>query len=183
MNTLMQLWIPILATAVFIFIASSLIHMVFKWHNSDYKKLGNEDVVRAALRGTPPGQYSMPHCVGMKEMQSEEMKAKFIEGPIAMVTVRKNGMVNMGATLLQWFLLSLVIAALAGCLAREAYAATSDAQAAGYLVGMVSFLAYSAGSVTLGIWMAKPWGAVLKDLLDGLIYGVISACTFMWLWP
>ena len=42
MNAILHLWLPILATAVMIFIASSLIHMVFKWHNADYRKLANE---------------------------------------------------------------------------------------------------------------------------------------------
>jgi len=52
-----QLWIPILLSAVCVFIASSLIHMVLKWHASDYSALPNEDEVRAAIRkGTPaPG--------------------------------------------------------------------------------------------------------------------------------
>ena len=84
MNTITQLWMPNVATAVFIFIASSLIHMVFKWHNSDYRKLANEDDVRAALRATSPGpgQYIVPHCADMKDMAAEAMQKKFIEGPI-----------------------------------------------------------------------------------------------------
>ena len=59
MSGIAQLWLPILSTAALIFIASSLIHMVFKWHNADYKKLANEDDVRAAIRATSPapGQY------------------------------------------------------------------------------------------------------------------------------
>ena len=71
MHALSQLWLPILAAAVFVYIASSLIHMVFRWHNSDYRKLGNEDEVQAALRkGSPtPGQYVFPHCTDMKAMR------------------------------------------------------------------------------------------------------------------
>ena len=70
MNDVLELWLPIVLTAVFIFIASSLIHMVFKWHNSDYKKLSNEDEVAAAIRAGnhAPGQYVLPHCMDMKEM-------------------------------------------------------------------------------------------------------------------
>ena len=53
MNAIAHLWMPILVTAVLIFVASSLIHMVFKWHNSDYRKFDNEDDVRAAVRALP----------------------------------------------------------------------------------------------------------------------------------
>ncbi len=185
MNAIANLWMPILLTAVLIFVASSLIHMVFKWHNSDYRKFDNEDEVRNAVRAsTPPGQYFIPHCVDMKDMAGEEMQKKFREGPIAHVTVRPAGPPTMGKQLTLWFVYSVVIAAFAGCLAFGAYPmGKSSGHAAGHLVGLISFLAYVGGSVQMGIWMGKPWGSVAKDVLDGLIYGTISALVFWWLWP
>lgn len=184
MNTLMQLWLPIVATAVLIFVASSLIHMVFKWHNSDYKALPNEDAARAAIGGAvPPGQYMIPHCTDMKEMGSEAMMKKFADGPVAFVTMRKNGPPAIHVALGMWFVFTLVIAALAACLALQAYALDGPVNQAAQLIGFISFIAYSAGSVQYGIWMGKPWGSVAKDFLDAFIYAVISALTFMWLWP
>jgi hypothetical protein len=186
MNAITQLWMPILATAVLIFIASSLIHMVFKWHNSDYRQLNNEDEVRAAIRaGSPaPGQYVLPYCMDMKDMSGELMQQKFREGPVALLTVKASGMPGMGKPLGLWFLFCLAIAALAGQLAMGAFAVgRQHAHDAGHLVGMISFLAYFGGSVQLAIWMGKPWGAVARDLLDALIFGTISALVFMWLWP
>ncbi|MEP7157640.1 MAG: hypothetical protein ABI905_17790 [Betaproteobacteria bacterium] len=186
MDSLTQLWMPILATAVLIFIASSVIHMVFKWHNSDYKKLSNEDDVRAVVRAVspPPGQYVIPHCEHGPEMGSEAMQQKFREGPVAFMTVKANGMPNMGTYLGGWFVFVLVVAALAGCLAMCALPAGKEhAQRAGHLVGMISFLTYFGGSVQMAIWMGKPWSTVFKDLLDSVIYGVISALVFWWLWP
>jgi len=35
----------------------------------------------------------------------------------------------------------------------------------------------------MGIWMGKPWSSVIKDLADALIYGLLSAGVFGWLWP
>jgi hypothetical protein len=185
MNVITQLWMPILATAVLIFIASSLIHMVFKWHNSDYRQLGNEDAVRAALGANQPGpgQYIVPYCADMKEMQGEAMMKKYIDGPVAWITVLKNGAPNMGKSLALWFVYTLLIAAFAGWLAMQSYGAGANSRLAAHLVGMVSFLAYASGSVQLGIWMGKPWASVAKDVLDGAIYGTISALVFMWLWP
>ena len=184
MNSILQLWLPILATAVFIFIASSLIHMVFKWHNADYLKLPNEDAVGAAIRAgsLAPGQYALPHCVDMKEMAGEAMKKKFTDGPVALITLRENGMPNMGKSLSQWFVYCLVIAAISGSIARYALGATPASGQIGCVVGTMSFLAFTGGSVQMGIWMGKPWGSVGKEALDGLIYAVICAATFSWLW-
>lgn len=185
MNGMLSLWLPVVATAVFIFVASSLIHMVFKWHNSDYGKLGNEDQVRDAIRaGSPtPGQYITPHCVDMKEMGSEAMTKKYLDGPIAFITIKKNGPPTIGTALILWFLFSLLVACIAACVACQAFGIKADPRQAGHLVGVLSFMTYAGGSVCLGIWMAKPWGSVAKDVLDALIYGVISGLTFMWLWP
>jgi len=174
MHDLPQLWLPVLVSAVAVFIASSLIHMVFKWHNSDYRKLSNEDAVRDAIRaGAPaPGQYVLPHCADMKEMQGEAMQRKFIDGPP-----------TMGGSLLQWFIYLLLVAAIAGAMALRVFGVQGSAHGAGHLVGLVSFLTYTGGSVQMGIWMGKPWGAVAKDILDGLIYAIISVLVFTWLWP
>ena len=184
MNEALSLWLPVVVTAVLIFVASSLIHMVFKWHNSDYRKIANEDEVRAAIRASSPtpGQYVTPYCMDMKDMKDEAMMKKFLEGPVVFMTVRKNGPPNMGTTLILWFLFCLLVAAVAACVACQALGINADPRQVGYLVGVFSFMTYAAGSIPLGIWMGKPWGSVAKDVLDGFIYGVISGCTFMWLW-
>ena len=180
-----QLWLPILVTAVLVFIASSLIHMVFKWHNADFKKLSNEDAVSAAIRaGSPaPGQYVLPHCADMKAMQAEEMQKKYIDGPIGLLTLRKNGPPSIGGSLIQWFVYTLVVAAIAGAIALRIFGVPGNAHGAGHLVGLISFLTYAGGSVQASIWMGKPWISVVKDLFDGLIYATISGLIFMWLWP
>lgn len=185
MNEVFQLWLPILATAVFIFIASSLIHMVFKWHNSDYQKLGNEDEVRAAIRaGSPaPGQYVLPHCVDMKDMADPAMIKKFTDGPVAFITVRPSAAPAIGGALVNWFIFTLVIAIVAATVAVDAFGIKGDSRSVAQLIGVVSFLAYAAGSFQMAIWMGKPWGSVGKDVLDAVIYAVVSGVTFLWLWP
>jgi hypothetical protein len=185
MSTLAQLWMPILVTAILVFLASSLIHMVFKWHNSEYRKLANEDEVMAAVRaGAPtPGQYVMPHCADMKLMRDEAMQRKFRDGPVGLLTLRRNGAPHVGGSLLRWFVFVLAVAAIAGVVAAQAVGLPGNNRAGGHLVGMISLLTYAGGSVQNGIWMGRPWTAVAKDLLDSLIYATISALTFMWLWP
>lgn len=186
MNEITLLWLPVLVAAVFVFVASSLIHMVFKWHNGDYRALANEDEVRAAIRaGTPaPGLYTLPHCTDMKAMQNQDMQDKYREGPVALLTVTPSGLPNMGRILGAWFLLNLAVAAVAAVVSLHAFGANADAACrAACLGGVVAFMSYGIGSVSNGIWMGRTWTAVAKDILDAAIYGVVTGLAFCWLWP
>ena len=185
MISLDQLWIPIVLSAVLVFVASSLIHMVLKWHNSDYLKLGNEDEVRAAIRATKPGpgQYVLPHCADMKDMQKPEFQQKFVEGPVGFLVLRPSGPPKIGPSLGQWFALNVVIALIAGYLASRTVPVGASFLAVCRVVGTVTFLAYVGGSVQNAIWMGKPWRSAAKEIGDGFIYGLVSAAAFGWLWP
>jgi len=50
MVPLMSLSIPILLSAVVVFVASSVIHMVLRYHQNDFKRIPAEDDVMLALR-------------------------------------------------------------------------------------------------------------------------------------
>ena len=180
-----QLWIPIVAAAVGIFIASSLVHMVFKWHNADYRKLANEDDVRAVVRASSPapGQYVIPYCSDMKLMQTPEFQQKFKDGPVAFLTVRPSGPPTIGPALGQWFVLNLVVALLVAYLASKSLPSTASFLQVCRIVGTVTFMAYAGGSISGAIWMGKPWASAAKEVLDAFIYGLVSAVIFGWLWP
>ncbi len=182
---MIQLCLPIIAAAIAVFIASSLIHMVFKWHNSEYRPLPNEDEVRRVLgsAGLTAGLYVTPHCTDMKDMQTEAVQQKFREGPVALITMRNAGAPAMGKCLLQWFLLTIVIAALGAMLALQAYGIAANPHHAGHFVGLFTMIAYGCGSVQESIWMGRPWSSTLKYLLDSFIYGFVSALVFWQLWP
>jgi hypothetical protein len=51
------------------------------------------------------------------------------------------------------------------------------------VVGCSSFMAYSFAFLTDGIWRMKPWSMALKHVFDGLVYGLLTAGVFGWLWP
>src|SRR5262245_7542216 len=101
MVALAQLWLPILVAAVLAFLASSLVHMVLKWHNKDYLRLPNEDEVRAAIqKGNPaPGQYITPWAMDAKDCNTPEMQKKFVDGPVGAIYLKKPGMMNLGPML------------------------------------------------------------------------------------
>ena len=182
---LTELWLPVLVSAVVVFIASSLIHMVLKWHNPDYRKLPNEDAVQAALNAEKPapGQYVLPHCMDPKDMGKPEMAQRFTDGPVALVWLKAPGMPAMGGTLAAWFVYALVVAFFVAYLAAAFLPAGTHYLRVFRLVGTATFLAYAAGGVPSSIWMGKPWAVTFKEILDGLIYALLSAGVFGWLWP
>jgi hypothetical protein len=185
MISLAQLWMPIVLSAVLVFVASSLIHMVFKWHNADYRKLANEDDVRAVVRAgaAAPGEYVIPHCADMKDMGKPEVQQKFREGPVGLLTLRAPGSPRMGAPLALWFLLTLAIALVAGYLASRTVPFGASFLAVARVVSLTSFLAYACGGISQAIWMGRPWPSAAKDVLDAFIYALASAAAFGWLWP
>jgi hypothetical protein len=185
MVTLAQLWLPVLLSAVFIFVASSVIHMFLKWHNSEYHGFPNEEAVRAVIReGTDtPGQYFVPYAADEKKMRDPEVRRKFEEGPVALVTLRRAGPVDMKKPLVLWFLYTLAVSLLTGYVASRSLAAGAPAVHVMRVASLVPLLTYIGGHIQNGIWMGKPWSSVAKEILDGAIYAGITGLTFAWLWP
>lgn len=180
-----DLLLPILLSAVVVFVASSLIHMVLKWHNPDYRKLPNEDEVRAAIRkGAPtPGQYIFPHCLEGKTMNDPAVKQKFVEGPIGVVYIRPNGPPSIGPFLLKWVLYTIVVSALAAYMATFTLTTGAAYLAVFRVVGTSAWLAYAWQSPSDSIWKGKPWVVTFRGMFDGLIYALLTAGVFAWLWP
>ncbi len=186
MSSLLSLWLPILLSAVVVFVISSLVHMVFKWHASDYNAFPNEDAVRDAIRAgnLPPGRYVVPHCKDMKDMGSPAMIKKYQDGPVGHLTLGAPGVPNMGKYLGLWFLWSLVIAAVAGYLVWRACGLDpAHAARAAKWAGAITFIAHGFGTVTESIWMMRPWSGSAKYLLDSALYAAGTYGVFLWLWP
>ncbi len=185
MNALIHLWLPILLSAVVVFVISSLVHMVLKWHASDYHGFPNEEAVRAAIRAgnAAPGRYVVPFCKDMKDMGSEDMKRKYAEGPIGHVTLLPAGAPNMGKHLGLWFLFCLLVSAAAACLASRLVPLDhAFARSAGKLAFAVSVLGYGFGTIQESIWMGRPWGSSAKHLLDAALYGLGTGAVFFYFW-
>lgn len=183
--SIISLWLPILLGGLFCWIASALFHMVVKHHNADYKPLKNENEVMAAMRKGehPPGLYTMPYCVDMKDMYDESVQNKFKQGPVAMISVFNNGMPPMGKLLGQQILFFMLGALLIAYAATLALPAGADYMAVFRVVMVTGFLAFGWGLVPFSIWMGHPWSNCIRFLIDALIYAAILAGIFAWLWP
>jgi len=185
MVSLSALWLPILLSAVFVFVVSSLVHMVLKWHNNDWGAAPNEKDVMAAMRsaGVSPGQYFFPHCADFKDMCTPEMEEKYKAGPVGFMTVLPNGTPGMGKSLTQWFLFSLLISVFVAYIGTLALDPGEDYAKVFQVIGTAGILGYAVSCITDSIWKGVSWMATLKFVLDGVMYGLTTAGTFAWLWP
>ncbi len=185
MVTLTALWLPILLSAVVVFFASSILHMVLTYHRSDYGSMPGEENILAALRkeGAAPGHYYLPHCVDPKEMGKPEVKAKFEKGPIAFITVLPTGVPSMAKPLISWFIHCLVITIFVAYLTGRTVPLGADYLQAFRVAGTAAFLGYAGASSSESIWKGQPWSTTLKHIFDGLVFSLLTAGVFGWLWP
>jgi hypothetical protein len=184
MVSLTALWLPILLSAVIVFIASSIIHMFLPYHRSDYQKLPDEDKVLGMLRpvGLKRGLYIFPFCTH-KEMKTPAAIEKYNQGPVGMLTVFPSGPPVMPRFLGMWFVFCLVIGVFVAYLTGRTVAPGTPYLAVFRVAGTAAFLTYGLGHVTNSIWGGQPWSVTLKNVFDGLVYGLLTAGTFGWLWP
>jgi hypothetical protein len=183
MVSVVSLWLPILISSVFVFIASSVIHMFLGYHKNDFGKLPDEEGAMDALRkfNIPPGNYVMPWAGSTKEIGSPEFKEKTKQGPAAFMTFLPNKEMKMGGSLVQWFIYCVVVGILAAYIAGHA---VGDG---GYLavfryVGCTAFIGYTLAHWQHSIWYKLSWSVTLKNTFDGLVYALLTAGTFGWLW-
>ena len=179
------LWLPILLSSVFVFLASSIIHMALPWwHKSDFSKLPDEDKVIEALRplSIPPGDYMTPHCSSNAEMRTPEFAEKLKKGPVMVTTVMPNGMFNMGKSLGLWFVYLIVVSVFSAYITFHAVPAGAGYRSVFRFVGATSFMGYTLALCQGSIWYGRSWCTAIKSTIDGLIYAGLTAGTFGWLW-
>lgn len=185
MVSIVDLWLPIVVAAVLVFVVSSILHMVFAYHKSDFRQLPNEAETLAGLRraGLTPGMYFFPFCSSNKEMATPEAMEKYKQGPVGMMTVMPSGPPAMGKLLVLWFLFSLLVGVFVAYLTGRTLAAGTHYLTVFRVAGTAAFLAYGLGHISDGIWRGQSWSATIKAVVDGLIYGLVTAGAFGWLWP
>jgi len=185
MVTLAQLWLPILLSSVFVFFASSILHMVLKfWHMPDGSGFSNEDEVGAAIRkgSSGAGMYMIPYCKP-EPMTEPATHDTFRQGPDGVIFLRQPGPTNLGAFLGLWFAFCLLVSVFCAHLSGHVLAGGTPYMRVFGTVGTAAFMCYALGSGPNAIWWGHPWKSQIKHVIDGLIYALLTAGTFGWLWP
>jgi|CXWL01.1.fsa_nt_gi hypothetical protein len=185
MAFLSQLWLPIILSAVFVFIVSSIIHMALPIHKSDCKKIRNEGAVIEALRsnGVEPGEYMFPRADSMKDMCSPEMMEKVKRGPSGWLIVAPAGGFNIGKSLIHWFIYCLIVGVLSAYVGWYSLGVGAKYLTVFRITGTAAILGYAVGNIPNSIWKGASWSTTMKFIFDGVVYALVTAGTFGWLWP
>jgi hypothetical protein len=185
MTGLDVLWLPILLSAVVVFAVSSAIHMMLPWHKKDYRTIPRETEVLDALRGfaIPPGDYMAPQAASMQEMRSPDFAEKMKKGPVVVMTVLRGASTSMAKSLIFWFLYLLAVGIFAAYVAGRALPADAGFRQVFRFTGTTAFIGFSIALWQMPIWYGRSWITTLKATIDGLVYALVSAAVFGWLWP
>ena len=182
MVSLTMLWLPILVSAVFLFIAANILWMALPfWHGKDYSKLPDEKPILDALSAAKSGQYIVPR-VDWRKVTPEE-KAAIQKGPTAYMLVRNPGKFALGQSLALYFLYMLAVTVFVAYVTGRTRPVGAHYLEVFRIAGAVGFLAFAFRGVSDSIWYGKPWIVSIKEMIDGLIYAGLIAGTFGWLWP
>ena len=185
MIPLTALWLPIVLSVVVVFFASAIMHMTLTYHKSDFRKLPNEDQVMDALRDAnvaPGPDYHFPYYC-FEEMKSASVIEKVKRGPVGLLTIWPSGPPAMGKSLTQWFLYCAVMSIFAAYLTGRTHVAGAAFLEIFRVVGTIAFLGYGAAHAQESIWAGRSWVVTFKHIFDSLIYALLTAAIFGWLWP
>jgi hypothetical protein len=187
MVPLTSLIVPIVLSAVVVFLASSVIHMVLKYHTTDFRKLPDdqEDALLDGVRrlNLAPGDYGAPNPGSPERMKDPAFVAKMAKGPIVFMTVAPGGPISMGKNLSLWFLYSVIVSVFAAYITGRAVGRGTDYLTVFRFAGTTAFMGYSLALLHESIWYLRPWPRTLKSVFDGLVYALLTAGMFGWLWP
>ena len=185
MVSIPALWLPILVAAVLVFFLSSLLHMALSYHRSDYRKLPKEAELLDALRGAglAPGLYTFPWCEDNRAMGTPEHQEKLRRGPVGMLSVLPSGSASLPRLLGQWFGFCALVGFFTAYVAGRTLAPDAHYLAVFRVAGATAFMAYGVGNVANAIWRGQTWSATAKAVFDGLLYALVTAGAFGWLWP
>lgn len=180
-----SLWLPVLVSAVAVWLISAILHMVLKYHRADYRQLPGEEAVAAAIRQAAPGPgvYVVPYCPDPSRMKDPDVQKKYQDGPVGLITLMRNGPPAMGKYLLQWLLFCLLVSFVTAYVARHTLSFGTDGLTVLRITGTVAFAAYGFGYFQDSIWKAIPWSNSLRGLADAAVYAVVTGLIFRLLWP
>lgn len=182
MVPLISLWAPILIASVIVFVAAFLVWMVLPHHRNDFRPFTADADLDAVLsrEKVTPGFYRFPNVDYMKATAEEKERASRMTTGI--ITIQKPGM-TMAGPLVNYFIWLVVVNVFIAYAAGVSLAAGTHYLTVFRVVGTIAILAYTAANIPNSIWFGRPWSVMIKDLIDGAVFGLLTAGVYGWLWP
>jgi hypothetical protein len=185
MVAITSLLLPIVLAAVAVFLISSAMHTVLRYHWNDFRAVPNQAAALEALRALKlaPGDYALPKADSVAQMRTPEYKALYERGPMILMNVAPGGAIAIGRNLVQWFLYLLVVGFCCAYIAGRELPPAAPYLSIFRLVGFTAFMAYSLALPQGSIWYRRNWRVTLVEMIEGLVYAGLTAGMFGWLWP
>lgn len=182
---MLSLWLPVVVAAVVVWIASALIWMLLGYHNGDFRKLPDEERFRELYAGgkIAPGQYVTPYWQDARGRDDKEFMKRFDSGPVGLFVAGRNGPPNMGRNMLLSLIFYLVVSFVVAYVARHTLTFGTDGRTVLRITGTIAIAIYALAGVPDSIWFWRPWSVTAKNVVDGIVYGLITGVIFMLLWP
>lgn len=182
--SLLSLWLPILVSAVIVFIAAFIAWTVLPHHRSDWVRIPNDESLLQTIRNLSlqRGQYIFPAAMTPEGAKEADAKAKLEEGPIGSLIIRA-GPPDMRKNLLFYFLFTLGVSFMVAYVGYATIAQGAEYRHVFRVLGTTAVLAYSAAELPRAIWFGHTWSSTWKSVIDGLVFGLLTGGVFGWLWP
>ena len=183
MVALASLWLPIVVSAVVVFVVSSIVWMALPYHKTDWKRLANEESFLDAVRGQmlSAGMYMYPGC-SPADMKSPETKARFERGPWGTLVVLP-GKPSMGRSLSLWFLFILAVSTFVAYVVGHGNGPGTDGSRIFRVASAMAWIVFGGSALPGFIWEGKPVSYAAKGIFDGLLYGLAVGAIYAWMWP
>ncbi|HYV95959.1 MAG TPA: hypothetical protein VE967_00740 [Gemmatimonadaceae bacterium] len=185
MIPLASLWLPIVLSAVAVFFGSSLVHMVIGYHKHDFDTIPAESDVLDALRkfNLPKGDYHAPHPSSMAELKDPAFIAKTERGPVVLLRVFAPNRMAIGPRMAKWFVFCVIVGLFSAYIAAVTLQKGAPYLTVFRVVGAATFMGYGLGGWPETIWYDRKTGTTVRNTIDALIYALLTAGVFGWLWP
>jgi hypothetical protein len=183
MVTLTGLWLPILVASVVVFFASWIAWMLLPHHKADWKGLDKEDGFIESLRslGVAPGSYMFP-WYSSKDWKDPEKKKRWAAGPHGSLYLWGKTP-SLGRNLGCVFVFYLVVGIFVAYLGTLALGPGAEFMKVFQITGTAGIMAYVLGRIPHDIFMQTRCPTVIANIVDGVIYGLLTGVVFGFLWP
>ena len=183
MEFLIDLWLPILISAVVLFFASFTAWVILPHHFGDKKKLEKEQEVMDLVRklNIAPGNYMFPYATSKQDQGSKEFQAKYTEGPRGCLDVYATA--NMGMNMVLTVIFFLITSAVIGYITHFVCPPGGpgvDFMRVFRVAGTIGILTHASSGVLNNIWFKR---RSFTDIIDGVVFGLILGLIFAAMWP
>lgn len=186
MVSLASLWLPVLLSAILVFFASFVAWVVLPHHRRDFRVLPDQDALLAQMRARDltPGMYALPHTHDRKEVETEAFKEKVRAGPAGFLYLRDPARhLAMGIPLTQAFVHYLVLGVFVAYIGYVTLPAGTEYLTVFRVTGTAALLGHCGALIPRSVFFGFSWSTTWKEVADGIVYALLTAGVFAWLWP